>query len=259
MPFEVEVILEGIHSGLQTESDEADIDLEVRGTLGVCVGPPPGNNRVCHTLFRRADDEGVKIDFLETFPIEVGRNVDIHPGEILRIGGHLKEDDDFSKDDDFGDRGITFDHDYFKDKDQGVRHQIEYPNLAGQQVFVFYRLRKIRDLGVQPDQPKPDTIQALGRMGVDFSVEEPALRSWLADPVHTPYPAIAEALLRLGRTLVAPVFLDVIVWNYEHTPGVSSPRNVADVRDDVLKAAISEGYNVRYGQAVKDFVQILKP
>jgi len=259
MPFEVEVILEGIHSGLQTESDEADRDLEVRGTLGVCVGPPPGNNRVCHTLFRRADDEGVTIDYLETFRIDVGRNVEIYPGEILRIGGHLKEDDDWSKDDDFGDRGITFDHDYFKDKDQGVRHGIEYPNLSGQQVFVFYQLRKIRDLDARPDQPKLDIIQALSRIGVDFSVEEAALRGWLGDPVHTPYPAIAEALLRMGRTLIAPVFLDVIVWNYEHTPGIASPRNVADVRDDILKTAILAAYNVRYGQDVKDFAQIIKP
>ena len=259
MPFEVEVILEGIYNTLDTESDEADRDLEVRGTLGVCVGPPPGNNRVCHTLFRRADDEGVSIDYLETFKIDVGRNVDIYPGETMRIGGHLKEDDDWSKDDDFGDRGITFDHDYFRDKDQEVRHEIQYPNLSGQEVFVYYRLRKVRDLDVGPDQPKPDVIQALSRIGVDFSVEEAALRAWLADPAHTPYPAISEALLRMGRTLVAPVFLDVIVWNYEHTPGVSSPRSVSDVRDDVLKSAILDGYNVRYGQAVKDFAQIVRP
>jgi hypothetical protein len=105
----------------------------------------------------------------------------------------------------------------------------------------------------------PAVIQALGRMGVDFSVPEVDLRDWLANPLFTPYPAISQALLLLGRRLKAPVFLDVIVWNYEHTPGVASPRNVADVKLDVLKAAILEGANVRYGTNVSDFEQLLGP
>ncbi|MEO3929985.1 hypothetical protein ABGB07_39980 [Micromonosporaceae bacterium B7E4] len=118
----------------------------------------------------------------------------------------------------------------------------------------------------QPNQPQPtgpgapaDVVVALNRMGVDFSVEEGALRSWLANSTFTPYPAIAQALLNMGRTLTAPVYLDVVVWNYEHTPGVASPRDLAGVRDDVLKAAVLEAYNVRHGQQVKDFAQILKP
>jgi hypothetical protein len=96
-------------------------------------------------------------------------------------------------------------------------------------------------------------------MGVDFSVPEADLRDWLANPLFTPYPAISQALLLLGWRLKAPVFLDVIVSNYEHTPGVVSPRNVADVKLDVLKAAILEGSNVRYGTKVSDFEQLLEP
>lgn len=105
----------------------------------------------------------------------------------------------------------------------------------------------------------PAVIQALGRMGVDFSVPEVDLRDWLANPLFTPYPAISQALLLLARRLKVPVFLDVIVWNYEHTPGVASPRNIADVKLDVLKAAILEGSNVRYGTNVSDFEQLLGP
>lgn len=104
----------------------------------------------------------------------------------------------------------------------------------------------------------PAIIQALGRAGVDFSVEGAALRTWLANPVYTPYPAISQQLLLRGWRLKAPVFLDVIVYNYEHAPGITSPRNVADVRPDVLKAAILEGSNARYGTQVMDFEQLLK-
>ncbi|MGW4229442.1 hypothetical protein ACWEF9_09160 [Streptomyces sp. NPDC004980] len=100
-------------------------------------------------------------------------------------------------------------------------------------------------------------IQALGKMGVDFSVPESVLRQWLTNP-FTPYSAITQALLLLRRKLAAPVFLDVIVWNYEHTPGVESPRMAVDVRIDVLKSAIVEGSNVRYGTQVADFEQLLR-
>jgi hypothetical protein len=105
----------------------------------------------------------------------------------------------------------------------------------------------------------PAVVQALSRARVDFSVPESDLLDWLANPEFTPYPAIAQALLLPGWRLTAPVFLDVIVWNYEHTRGVSSPRTVTDVRTDVLKAAILEGFNSRYGTQVRNFDEILEP
>lgn len=95
--------------------------------------------------------------------------------------------------------------------------------------------------------PAPDVVQALGRIGVDFSVPESDLREWLANPQFTPYPAISQALLLMQRGLIAPTFVDVIVSNYEHTSGVESPRNLADVRIDILKTAILDGFNERHG------------
>jgi DNA-binding SARP family transcriptional activator len=116
---------------------------------------------------------------------------------------------------------------------------------------------------LNPDQNAPPLapaiIQALGRAGVDFSVAEASLRTWLANPVFTPYPAISQVLLLRGWRLKAPVFLDVIVSNYEQAPGITSPRTVADVRPDVLKAAILEGSNARHGTQITDFEQLLKP
>ena len=110
-------------------------------------------------------------------------------------------------------------------------------------------------------QLAPAVLEALAAMGVDFSVPENELRDWLANPQFTPYPATAQALLSLGRRLKAPVFVDVISFNYDDTPGVSSPRTLNEVRGDVLRAAIVDGWNVRYDAhvSVDDFQTILAP
>jgi hypothetical protein len=92
---------------------------------------------------------------------------------------------------------------------------------------------------------------------VDFSVPENDLREFLSNPLFTPYPAISQSLLLLRRKLKMPVFLDVIVFNYEDR--VASPRRASDVRPNVLRAAILEGWNVRYGMRVRDFEEILVP
>ena len=105
----------------------------------------------------------------------------------------------------------------------------------------------------------PAIIQALGSAGVDFSVPETAMRSWLANPLYSSYPVISQQVLLQGWRIQEPVYLDVIVWNYEHASGIASPRNVADVELEVLKAAILEGSNTRYGTQVTDFEQLLEP
>ncbi|QQE89513.1 hypothetical protein [Azotobacter chroococcum] len=99
----------------------------------------------------------------------------------------------------------------------------------------------------------------LAKVGVDFSVLEADLREWLNNPEFTPYSAISEALLKLlkGTSLRQPVFLDVIVSNYENTPGVPSPRNMAEVDFAVLKEAALEGYKTRYGEAISGFQNLV--
>lgn len=104
----------------------------------------------------------------------------------------------------------------------------------------------------------PAIMQTLGHVGVDFSVAESALRDWLANPVYTPYAAISQQLLLQGWRLRQPVYLDVIVWNYEQSPGMTSPRDVVEVRTDVLRAAVLAASNVRYGTQVTDFARLLK-
>ncbi|MFF3556119.1 BTAD domain-containing putative transcriptional regulator [Streptomyces tsukubensis] len=117
-------------------------------------------------------------------------------------------------------------------------------------------------IGLDPDRNAPllapAVLRALGRAGVDFSVLRPALLSWLGNPVYTPYPAISQVILLQGWRFTAPVFLDVVVWNYEHTPGATSPRDVADVHTDVLKAAVLENTRTRHGTQVTEFDQLLK-
>ena len=90
------------------------------------------------------------------------------------------------------------------------------------------------------------------------------LLEWLNDPVNTPYPVISEALLQqLGdKRLRKPVFLDVIVFNYEQTPEFpaglpSSPRKLTEVFLPVLRKAVVDGYNDRYGEGVTEFQSLL--
>jgi hypothetical protein len=104
----------------------------------------------------------------------------------------------------------------------------------------------------------PAVLSGLGLIGVDFSVPRAELLEWLSNPEFTPYPATAQALLLLRRRLKAPVFLDVISFNYDTAAGVS-PRVVTEVQPDVLKRAILEGFNVRYGTAASTFEEILTP
>jgi hypothetical protein len=74
-------------------------------------------------------------------------------------------------------------------------------------------------------QAAPTILDRLAAADIDFSVAEVEITDWLNNPEFTPYPALAEALLRLldGKSLRRPVFMDVIVFNYEHSPGNPSP------------------------------------
>jgi hypothetical protein len=104
-----------------------------------------------------------------------------------------------------------------------------------------------------------ETLAGLSAANIDFSVSESDLRDWLQNTAFTPYPALAQSLLALvgSRRLRNPVFLDVIVFNYEHVPGVASPRATSDVQDDVLKKAILDGYNERNGTSESLFDNLL--
>ena len=118
------------------------------------------------------------------------------------------------------------------------------------------------DAHVPPAGPPPGPVlDRLDALGIDFSVPEGDLSDWLQNPEFTPYPAIAEVLQKLlnGKHLRKPVYLDVIVFNYENSPGIPSPRRAQDVKVPVLEAAVVEGYNVRYDEAVTKFADLLVP
>lgn len=103
-------------------------------------------------------------------------------------------------------------------------------------------------------------LAALSAVGIDFSVDETELKSWLDTPDFTPYPAISDALLDLTRSrgLRCPVYLDVVVFNYESTSGVPSPRALSDVRGDLLQEALVKGYNVRHNTTYRTLAEILR-
>ena len=108
----------------------------------------------------------------------------------------------------------------------------------------------------------PDTvIRALDEAGVDYTLPREQLVSYLSNPEFTPYPAVAAELMEVlgAHRLRQPVSIDVIVYNYEHSPGLPSPRRPEDVDLDVLKAAVAHGSNERYGTQNDDFESLLEP
>src|SRR5690242_8042457 len=112
------------------------------------------------------------------------------------------------------------------------------------------------------DSGDPEAVlDALNAVGIDFSVAKNALLNSLGNPEFTPYPAIAQALLRLlgAKPLQRPVFIDVIVGFYESSPGNPSPRRIEDVDMELLKRTILDGFNERYGEQISDFDSLLKP
>jgi hypothetical protein len=84
------------------------------------------------------------------------------------------------------------------------------------------------------------TLSKLGDKGIDFSVPKEDLLGWLNDPGFTPYPAVSQAMLNLlgNKRLRKPVHLDVVVFKYEETPGVTSPRKLEDIDFAVLRKAV---------------------
>jgi hypothetical protein len=118
---------------------------------------------------------------------------------------------------------------------------------------------------LSPERPaalptKIGPLLALDLVGIDFSVPQADIREWLSNPEFTPYPAIAGALFKLmgGKRLRRPVFMDVIVFNYENTPGVPSPRRIAEVDLALLARAVVRGHNTRYGEAVSNLQSLLQ-
>ena len=96
-------------------------------------------------------------------------------------------------------------------------------------------------------------------VGVDFSVGETTLKEWLNNS-STLYPAISIELLKLlrGKRLIHPVYLDVIVYNYEQAAGSSSPSRADTIDLARLKTAVIKSYNTRYGVAVTDFDKLVR-
>ena len=104
-----------------------------------------------------------------------------------------------------------------------------------------------------------ETLLALNAVGVDYSVKEAAMLGWLADG-GTLYPSISAELLKLltAQRLKQPVYLDMIVYDYEQAAGSSSLTSVDAVDLARLKAAVLKSYNNRYGGDASRFDELLR-
>jgi hypothetical protein len=119
-----------------------------------------------------------------------------------------------------------------------------------------YQVQVMRTTLRMPSLQK-DMLRTLSAVGVDFSVSESDIGKWLVD-VTTPYPKMADALLRLlgTRRLRRPVYLDVIVYNYGHTS--ASVDDDSEVDTHRLSAALLESYRSRYGESHSNVDEITR-
>lgn len=155
-----------------------------------------------------------------------------------------------------------FEVDLWRDRTLALLHDLRLDTTTTRAVESLVLLQAPPEIVPGTDAPShvSTTLVALLKVGIDFSVPEADLRQWLNDRKFTPYPSLAKALLKLleGKHLRHPVFIDVIVFNYEHTPGVSSPRNVSDVKSGKLRAAVLAGYNTRNGATARAFQSLVE-
>ncbi|MBD8076494.1 hypothetical protein PDN49_11930 [Bacillus cereus] len=97
----IEVKLKGIHC--EHDGGDGNDNLEIYGSLHAQVfHVPTGTVRASQEMFR-VPSGYVTIHKGNTFPVNKIVRFDLHDGDWLHIGGHLKEDDDFG-DDDLGNR-----------------------------------------------------------------------------------------------------------------------------------------------------------
>ena len=111
-----------------------------------------------------------------------------------------------------------------------------------------------------PAAPPTDLFEALKAINVDYSVSESDLKEWLADPIDTPYPALANGLLAIlwPRRLARPVQVDVVNGFYDLVPGTSSPRVLADIDLRDLRSAVVSASNERYGETLTDMAALIE-
>ena len=115
--------------------------------------------------------------------------------------------------------------------------------------------------GPRPMGSPAEIISSLAAANIEFSHPEAPgqLRAWMADPIHTPYPAISKVLLTLlgPQRLLKPAFIDVIAYKYEPNQNATRPRKEAEVDAARLKAAVVAASNERNGTRETDFARLL--
>jgi len=146
-------------------------------------------------------------------------------------------------------------------RDDQVKFQEHWKNIVKERIGIaeLFRVSGGLENIIGLLESQSTRLTELRDKGIDFSVPEADLLDWLNNPDFTPYPAISQAMLNLlgNKRLRKPVFLDLIVFKYEKTPGVTSPRKLEDVHLPVLRTVVVDSYNERYGENVTDFQSLL--
>lgn len=124
---------------------ESKFELEIRGGLGVSVGTtqfPPGN-RESHTLFRKADGEGIEVpEFTGPRVLNISKQLEVRPNEFVWIGGVLMEEDGASADDFLGDYRPNISFNEFNNMTGPFEKPVRFSD-TGQVVEAVYAFRRV--------------------------------------------------------------------------------------------------------------------
>ncbi|WP_144499686.1 hypothetical protein [Bacillus sp. FDAARGOS_235] len=146
MSVKIEVILKEIQCRRSTGDlyPESGFELEIRGGLGVSVGTTqygPGN-RESHTLFRKANNEGIEVTMATPITLNISKQLEVRPNEFVWVGGVLMEEDIWSEDDSLGDNRPNISFDVFNNMSGPFEKTITFLD-TDQIIAVIYEFRRI--------------------------------------------------------------------------------------------------------------------
>ncbi|PEA32977.1 hypothetical protein COL81_26805 [Bacillus toyonensis] len=126
---------------------ESDLELEIRGGLGVSVGttPNPPGNRESHTLFRKAPGESIEVSPFTgggAVTLNITKQLEVRPNEFVWIGGTLVEVDGASADDDLGDHRPNISFIEFNNMTGPFQRNVRFFS-TGQVIDAVYEFRRI--------------------------------------------------------------------------------------------------------------------
>lgn len=129
---------------------------------------------------------------------------------------------------------------------------------TSEETGILYEFLLGRDDSVFGNPMAGHIQKALDCLNVDANVSPVNLLSMLAKPSQGSVPALAQALLLIGRRLRQPLAIDQLFVFYKAEPGGGANHKLSDVRNEVLGKALLQTHQARYGEVIADWNELFE-